>query len=132
VRSLALWNRLYLLIWLAFAQFVLAALAEIFSFIVDIHFLVGLAVLAVAHLNYRDLKKTAAPARVKRISKSTAIMATVQPLLGLPIYAGTRMGFALPFEWVIGILHLIVALTIISQASSTATAYDMWEEKELS
>jgi hypothetical protein len=35
-----------------------------------------------------------------------------------------------PFGLVVNILHLIIALAIISQASSTATAYDMWEEKE--
>lgn len=126
-----LWGKLYILIWLAFAQFVLAALTQVIRFSVDFHFLAGLAVLGLAHVNYRNLKKSAAPNRVKRIAKTTAIMATIQPLLGLPLYASIRIGFALPFEWAIAILHLVVALAIISQASSTATAYDMWEEKEL-
>ena len=130
--ALALWGRLYLLIWLAFAQFVLAALTQIIPFMVDLHFLVGLAVLAAAHMNYQNIKRTLAPGRVKRISKATAVMATAQPLLGLPLYASIRIGFTVPYEWVVNILHLIVALTIISQASSTATAFDMWEGKEFS
>jgi hypothetical protein len=33
-------------------------------------------------------------------------------------------------SWAINLLHLVVALAMIAQASSTATAYDMWEEKE--
>jgi hypothetical protein len=34
--------------------------------------------------------------------------------------------------WIITFLHLVIALAIITQASSVATAYDMWEEKEYS
>lgn len=128
--ALALWGRLYGLIWLAFALFVLSALSEIVSFMVDFHFLVGIAVLVLAYANYRDIKKTSAPDRVKRISKTTLIMAVLQPIFGLPLYVSTRIGFTLPYDWVVNIFHLIIGLAIISQASSTATAYDMWEEKE--
>ena len=30
----------------------------------------------------------------------------------------------------VGVVHVVNALDIVSQASSSATAYDMWEEKE--
>ena len=35
-----------------------------------------------------------------------------------------------PYGWVVNLFHLIFGLAIIAQAASTATAYDMWEEKE--
>jgi hypothetical protein len=40
------------------------------------------------------------------------------------------MDFGLPFAGVIETLHAIMALAIITQAASMATAYDMWEEHE--
>ena len=129
VNALALWSKLYGLIWLAFAQFVLAALTEVAAFIVYVHFLVGLGVLILAWTNYTTIKRTQAPNRIIRISKTTAILAVLQILIGILNYA-LMMGLGTSLGTAVNILHLIVALAIISQASSTATAYDMWEEKE--
>jgi len=122
---LKLWARLYLLIWLAFAQFFVTLFSEMFG-VVYLHFLVGLAVLVLAVMNYRGLMGTSAPDRVKRISRVIPGMAAFDGLLGIPLYLfkeGT-------VHWAITVLHLVVALAIIAQASSAATAYDMWEEKE--
>jgi hypothetical protein len=91
-----------------------------------LHFVVGLTVLGLAIVNCRGLGRTSAPARVKRISKVIPGMATFDGLLGIPLYLlseGT-------IRWATNLLHLIVAVAIIAQASSVATAYDMWEEKE--
>jgi hypothetical protein len=125
VNALKLWAGLYLLIWLASAQFLVTVFSELFG-VLYLHFVVGLAVLVLALMNYRGLMRTSAPDRVKRISKVIPGMAAFDGLLGVPLYLfkeGT-------IHWVVSILHLIVALAIIAQASSTATAYDMWEEKE--
>jgi heme A synthase len=126
---LALWSRLYGLIWLAFAQFVLAALTEVAAFVIYLHFVVGLGVLILAWTNYATLKKTEAPDRIIRISKTTAILAVFQIIVGIVNYV-LMMDFRNSLGTAVNILHLIVALAILSQASSTATAYDMWEEKE--
>ena len=83
-----------------------------------------------AWTNYTAIKKTGAPDRIIRISKTTGILAILQILLGIPNYAIMMGQLDVPFGLVVNILHLIIALAIISQASSTATAYDMWEEKE--
>jgi len=91
-----------------------------------LHFVVGLAVLILAVMNYRDLKGTSAPDRVKRISKTIPGMAAFDGLLGIPLFVFTEG----TVHWAIGLLHLVVSLAIIAQASSAATAYDMWEEKE--
>ena len=94
--------------------------------ILYLHFIVGLGVLLLAVMNYRALMRTSAPNRVKRISKVIPGMAAFDGLLGIPLYVFTDGTLHL----VINVLHLVVALAIISQASSAATAYDMWEEKE--
>jgi ABC-type transport system involved in multi-copper enzyme maturation permease subunit len=125
VVPLKLWPRLYLLIWLAFAQFFITVLSKVFGAIL-LHFALGLAVLVLAFMNYRSLMTTSAPDRVKRISKVIPGMAALEALLGIPLYVFTE-GI---LHWTINVIHLAVALAIITQASSTATAYDMWEEKE--
>jgi hypothetical protein len=125
VNALKLWARLYLLIWLAFAQFFVTLFSEMFG-VVYLHFLVGLAVLVLAVMNYRGLMRTSAPDRVKRISRVIPGMAAFDGLLGIPLYL-VKEG---TINWAITVLHLVVALAIIAQASSAATAYDMWEEKE--
>jgi hypothetical protein len=126
VNALKLWARLYLLIWLAFAQFLVNAFSEMFG-VLYLHFGVGLAVLVLAIMNYRDLKGTSAPDRVKRISKTIAGMAAFDGLLGVSLFIFTGT-----IRWTINLLHLVVSLAVITQASSAATAYDMWEEKEFS
>ena len=125
MNALKLWARLYLLIWLAFAQFLVTAFSEMFG-VRYLHFVVGLAVLILAVMNYRELKGTSAPDRVKRISKTIPGMAAFDGLLGIPLFVFTEG----TVHWAIGLLHLAVSLAIITQASSAATAYDMWEEKE--
>jgi len=37
---------------------------------------------------------------------------------------------SIPLVSVITFFHIVVALAIITQAASVATAYDMWEEHE--
>ena len=125
VNALKLWARLYLMIWLAFIQFFVTAFSEIFG-VLYLHSVVGIAILVLAIMNYRELMKTSAPNRVKRISKAIPGMAAFERILGFPLYLfkeGT-------IHWTVNVLHLAVALAIIAQAASTATSYDMWEEKE--
>jgi len=125
VNPLKLWARLYLLIWFAFAQFLVTAFSEMLG-VRYLHFIIGLAVLILAIMNYRSLKGTSAPDRLKRISRTIPGMAGFDGLLGIPLLVFTEG----TVHWTINLLHLVVSLAIITQASSVATAYDMWEEKE--
>jgi len=125
VNALKLWARLYLLIWLAFLQFFVTAFSGIFG-VLYLHSVVGLAVLVLAIMNYRELLKTSAPNRVKRISKAIPAMAGLNGVIGIPLYVFTEG----TIHWATTVLHLVISLAMIAQASSTATAYDMWEEKE--
>ena len=125
MNALKLWGRLYLLIWLAFIQFFVTVFSEIFG-VIYVHSVVGIAVVVLAVMNYRELVKTSAPDRVKRISKVIPVMAGLNGVLGIFLYVFTDG----TVHWATTILHLAISLAIIAQASSTATAYDMWEEKE--
>ena len=125
-----LWRQLYLIVWLAFLQIIIILLPVFGSNLVDLHVLLGLAILGLAHYDNAKLKSTSAPNRLKRIAKSTAILATFQIILGLILYANVRLSVNVPLVDVVTFLHLVTALAIITQASSVATAYDMWEEHE--
>jgi heme A synthase len=118
------------LVWLAFIQIVIISIPRFTLVLVDLHVLLGLAILALAHMNNAQIKKTDAPNRLKRIAKSTAILATIQIILGVVLYADIRLGVNIPLVDLIALIHLVIALAIITQAASVATAYDMWEEHE--
>jgi len=125
-----IWHQLYLIVWLAFLQIIIILIPQIGKSLVDLHVLLGLIILGLAHYDSAKLKRTAAPDRLKRIAKSTAILATFQIILGLILYANARLNVSIPLVDVVVFLHLVTALAIITQASSVATAYDMWEEHE--
>ncbi len=127
-----LWKQFYVLVWLAFLQIVIIVVPRFTVFLVDAHAVLGLVILAVAHLNSGRIRRTDAPDRLKRIAKSTAVLATLQVILGIILYANLRLNVNVPLIDVITFVHIVVALAIITQASSVATAYDMWEEHEFS
>jgi hypothetical protein len=127
---LALWKTLYAMIWLASLQILIIVMPRFTLYLVDVHALLGLIILGLAHYNNAKIKRTEAPNRLKRIAKSTAILATVQIILGLILYANLRMNVAIPLVEVIIFIHIVIALAIITQAASVATAYDMWEDHE--
>jgi Mg2+/Co2+ transporter CorB len=127
---LALWKTLYAMVWLAFLQIVIIVTPRFTPHLVDAHVLFGLVILALAHYNNAKMKHTEAPNRLKRITKSTAILATFQIILGIILYANLRMNVSVPLVEVILFIHLVIALAIITQAASVATAYDMWEDHE--
>ena len=124
------WKQLYLIVWLTFLQIIIILLPNLGRYLVDPHVVLGLVILGLAHYDYALLKRTSAPDRLKRIAKSTAVLATIQIILGVILYADIRLNVTIPLVQVIIFLHLVTALAIITQASSVATAYDMWEEHE--
>ena len=126
------WKQLYAMIWLAFLEIVLIAIdvPGFKTYLVYGHSLLGLVILILAYYNNAQIRKTEAPSRLKRIVKSTAGLATLQIIFGIISFLYVVHAIEIPFVGVVTILHLMTALAIITQASSVATAYDMWEEKE--
>ena len=127
---MALWKPLYAMVWLAFLQIVIIVMPRFTLYLVDVHAILGLAILGLAHYNNAKMKHTEAPNRLKRITKTTAILATFQIIVGIILYANLRMNLSVPLAGVIIFIHIVLALAIITQAASVATAYDMWEEHE--
>lgn len=126
-----LWKKLYNTIWLAFFSCVLIPRWMGKYAGPPVHVLLGLAMLVVARSNARALEALPVPPRLKRISKATEGFALLQVVGGLALGAVTHLA---PNEHVVGVVlrgaHVVCALTILAQASSVATGYDMWEEKE--
>jgi len=125
-----IWKQLYVIVWLAFFQIIIILLPVFGDKLVDLHALLGFIILGLAHYDYAMLKRTEAPNRLKRIAKSTAVLATFQIIMGLILYANVRLKANIPLIEVVIFIHLVIALAIITQAASVATAYDMWEEHE--
>jgi heme A synthase len=127
-----MWKQLYLIVWLTFLQIIIILVPRLGSSLVDLHAALGFVILGLAHYDYAVLKRSEAPNRLKRITKSTAILATFQVILGIVLYANLRLNVSIPLIQVVTFIHLMTALAIITQAASVATAYDMWEEHEYS
>ncbi len=123
-----LWQSLYAMIWLAFLEIliVLDPIQDI-KFSLFVHLFLGIGIVFLAIHNKKKLERTAAPDRVKRISRAILVMSIIAGVTGIltrwdPISLGRLLHF----------LHVIVNLALLAQAASCATGYDMWEEKEFS
>lgn len=128
-----LWGWLYTLVWLSAVQILLGFYAASPSpplALLVAHVVVGIGVIAAAQVNARWIRKTAAPARLKRVARVSGIFAGIQFVLGILLLADVSGGVAIPGADVISFFHLLFALAILAQAASVATAYDMWEERE--
>jgi len=125
------WAVMYAIIWVAFIQILIVLFPVIETFpTYDLHLVVGVVVLGLAYLIFVRVKATSCPDRIKRITKATFGFAIFQVFLGVALYGALSAnvdGILIDF---INFLHAAVALTIITQAASSATAFDMWEEKE--
>lgn len=125
-----LWASLYLLIWVALLEFLVVMFPlDIGGWDISVgpsvivHILLGAVIFLLALHNYQSVSKTNVPDRIKRITRVIVGFAFGAGVLGFLIHldiGGVFMNF----------LHAVVSFAIITQASSAATGYDMWEEKE--
>jgi hypothetical protein len=127
---------MYALIWASFFQiFLIVFLLSVpsnlpYNLIIALHIVIGIVVIGLASTAFRLVRKTACPDRIKRISKTTAILGGVQGVLGVILYALIYYNASITLQDIVLLLHVVIALAIIAQASSAATAFDMWEDKE--
>lgn len=128
---MALWNNLYSMIWLLVFDFaVLLIFRRPPDYAVWLHILLGLGAIGLGYSNWKGLEQAQAPARLGRIARTTFLFAVAQAVFGLLMFADIRLELNIFDSGVVGGLHIIGSLAMITQASSVATAYDMWEEKE--
>jgi hypothetical protein len=126
------WASMYLIIWVAFLEILVGVfLPSPTEYVaVGIHGLIGLAILGLAFQVYRGVIRTSCPDRIKRITRTTRNLAVLQVVLGIALALGYALSWGSLYASVVSFLHVANALAIVTQASSSATAYDMWEEKE--
>jgi hypothetical protein len=126
-----LWRKLYNTVWLAFFSCVLIPrwMGPYAGF--PIHSSLGLLMAVVALSNASRLGALAVPGRLKRVSKVMAGLSCLQLIIGMAMGGVAHLAPHLPYvPRVLYGIHIVCALAILSQASSVATGYDMWEEKE--
>ncbi len=126
---------MYLLIWVALLQILFILFSPLGSPLGDavnlaVHAIIGIAILGLAFYIARGVRHTSCPDRIKRITKTTWSLAVLQAVLGVALALGTIFSWGSLYHSVIAFLHVVNALAIITQASSSATAFDMWEENE--
>ena len=125
------WKAMYLIIWIAFLEIMFTLFSPLGDTVnLAVHVVIALAVLGLAFTIYRGVGRTSCPDRVKRITKTTWYLALFQGVLGVALAVGVGLSWGSVYVGVMGFVHVAIALAIITQASSSATAYDMWEEKE--
>jgi hypothetical protein len=126
-----LWKKLYNTVWLAFFLCVLIPRWLGSHIGLPLHLLLGLLMLVLTQSNVRSLTALPVPVRLQRISKATAGFAIFQLVCGMALGGVGHLAPNSPFIiQTLRVLHVVCALAILAQASSVATAYDMWEEKE--
>ena len=125
------WKNMYLVIWIAFLQILFILFSPLGDTLnLPVHVVIAIVILGLTFTIYRNVSRTACPDRIKRITKTTWYLAIFQGVLGIVLALGVVLSFGSIYVEVVSILHVGNALAIITQASSSATAYDMWEEKE--
>ena len=125
------WVAMYLLIWAVLLEMLIVFFPVLgYDANLDLHMLGGVVVVVLALIVYRQVRKTSCPDRIKRIARSTAQLAVLDAVIGVPLYLTDMSILGVPFKEVILFLHFVLAITIITEASSSATSYDMWEEGE--
>lgn len=126
-----LWKRLYGTVWIAFFSCVIMPRWVGAGAGYWLHALLGVTILSLTWWNMHSLRTLPVPARLKRISRVTLGFAVFQLICGAALGVVPSLLPQLPWMMqVLRIAHVVFALAILAQASSLATAYDMWEEKE--
>ncbi|HXY56186.1 MAG TPA: hypothetical protein VEH01_01100 [Nitrososphaerales archaeon] len=122
---------MYLVIWVAFIQILFILVSPLSDALnLPVHVVIALVILGLTFTIYRNVSRTSCPDRIKRITRTTWYLAILQGALGVLLALGVVLSFGSVYIGVMSLLHVGNALAIITQASSSATAYDMWEENE--
>jgi hypothetical protein len=128
------WAGLYGLVWLVFLELLVAIDPKPPAGLIFVHVALGLLIVLLAAVNYRGVRQSEAPGRIKRTVRATFALSMVMVGLGLLLWANTGAGSELLLGYslwdLLNILHVVNALAIFAQAAAAASAFDMWEEKE--
>jgi hypothetical protein len=130
-----LWAALYLVIWAVFFEFLFGMWPDPPAIVPYLHLVLGLGIVLITYYCFDRLRKTRVPGRVKRIAKASWSLSIAGAVLGFFLW------FNFGTDWVVPILnlsiwrgilllHVVIAIAIITQLAAVAIAYDMWEDHE--
>ena len=126
------WSLLYGMVWAAFLQILVILFPVTDAISTGVHMVLGAGILGMAYLAHGRVAASQCPPRIKRVTSTTFKLAVLQAALGVALFAVMGAGDAYDsVQLAIRFLHAVNALAIITQASSSATGFDMWEEKEI-
>ena len=123
-----LWRRLYSSVWTAFFACVLIPRWMGLRTGLPVHALLGLLMLVATLANARQLLHPV-PERLRRIIRVTSVFLAFQAVSGLVLGAAFFVRTPSAALSVVHAAHGVCALAILAQASSVATAYDMWRKR---
>ena len=130
-----LWMTLYMMIWVAFIEFLLVMTPGGSSVLVYLHIVLGVIIIGLAFYNFSGIRKTRVMGRVKRIAQASFNLSGAAGIFGVLIFFGIGKASVIPvinisIYGLILFFHVISSFAIITQAAAIAIAYDMWEDKE--
>jgi hypothetical protein len=125
---------LYALTWILFFEIWLSLTPILPPFPRYLHIVLGVGIVALSYSNSEALRATEAPARIKRISRTTFQLSLVMALLGALVYlqigASVPLLLGVSLAGVFTFFHFVNAMAMITQSAASAIAYDMWEDRE--
>jgi hypothetical protein len=122
------WHALYGMVWLCFAT-LFVAVSDPIPNKARVHAVLGIAVLLLSLRNRAVLSKSTCPARLKRIAAATAGISLFSLITGV-VMAVPSLTEHMGIFYALKVFHILAIGAILTQTSSVATAYDVWEERE--
>jgi len=130
-----LWSALYAALWVVFFEFLFGMWPDPPVVVPYLHLLLGFGIVLITYYCFDQLRKTRVPGRVKRIAKVSRDLSIVTVVLGLFLWFNVGSAWVIPvanvsmFRFIL-LLHVVIAIAIITQLAAVAIAYDMWEDHE--
>ena len=130
-----LWSALYAVIWVVLFEFLFGMWPDPPLVVPYLHLVLGFGIVLITYLCFEHLRKTRVPGRVKRIAKASRDLSIVTVVLGLLLWFDLGSSWVIPvanlsvFRFIL-LLHVVLALAIITKLAAAAIAYDMWEDRE--
>jgi hypothetical protein len=130
-----LWSALYLVFWIVFFEFLFGLWPDPPVVVPYLHLVLGFGIVLITYYCFDQLRKSRVPGRVKRVVKASWSLSIVTAFFGLLLWFDVGSDWVLPvvnlsvFRGIL-LLHIVLALAIITQLAAAAIAYDMWEEHE--
>jgi hypothetical protein len=135
VTTMRLWSALYATIWLVLVEFLLAMIPIFPPYLVDLHVVLGILIVAVAYRNFDALRATRVPGRIKRTAQATFYLTILMLVLGVLLFLNVGTSWMIPLIGVsifhaILFVHIVNAFAVITQAAAVAIGHDMWEDHD--